>query len=82
MPAYGLQLLLSFHTVVNQQLLVTLSQILQSRIYRVDNGIVLSMLRLLDRLVSTKDVDVSSLYDQGLIGSLVLVFADITLTQN
>lgn len=90
LPAYGLKLLLSFlerspdiiHTVVNQQLLLTMSQILQSRTDRVDRGIVLSMVGLLDCLVSAKDVDVSSLYDQGLIDSLVLVFVDITSTQN
>ena len=43
---------------------------------------VLSMVGLLDCLVSAKDVDLSSLYDQGLIDSLVSVFADIASTQN
>lgn len=90
LPAYGLKLLLSFlerspdiiHTVVNQKLLLTMSQILQSRTDRVDRGMVLSMVGLLDCLLSAKDVDVSSLYDQGLIDSLVSVFVDIASTQN
>lgn len=90
MPAYGLKLLLSFlerspdiiHTVVNQKLLLTMSQILQSRTDRVDRGMQQSVVGLLDCLVSAKDVDVSSLYDQGLIDSLVSVFVDIASTQN
>lgn len=90
LPAYGLKLLLSFlerspdiiHTVVNQKLLLTMSQILQAHTDRVDRGMILSMVGLLDCLVSAKDVDVSSLYDQGLIDSLVSVFVNIASTQN
>lgn len=90
LPAYGLKLLLSFlerspdiiHTVVNQKLLLTMSQILQFHTDRVDRGMVLSMVGLLDCLVSAKDVDVSSLYDQGLIDCLVSVFVDIASNQN
>lgn len=90
LPAYGLKLLLSFlerspdiiHTVVNQKLLLTMSQILQAHTDRVDRGMILSMVGLLDCLVSAKDVDVSSLYDQGLIDSIVSVFVNIASTQN
>lgn len=59
-----------------------MSQILQAHTDRVDRGMILSMVGLLDCLVSAKDVDVSSLYDQGLIDSLVSVFVDIASTQN
>lgn len=90
LPAYGLKLLLSFlerspdiiHTVVNQKLLLTMSQILQSHTDRVDRGMVLSMVGLLDCLVSAKDIDVSLLYDQGLIDILVSVFVDVASTQS
>ena len=90
LPAYGLKLLLSFlerspdiiHTVIKQELLVTMSQILQSHTDRLDRGMIQSMVGLLDCLVSAKDVDVSSLYNQGLIDSLVSLFVDAAETQN
>ena len=43
---------------------------------------VLSTVGLLDCLVSSKDVDVSLLYDQGLIDILVSVFVDVASVQN
>ena len=70
------------HTVVDQKLLLTMSQILQSHTDRVDRGMVLSTVGLLDCLVSAKDVDVSLLYDQGLIDILVSVFVDVASAQN
>lgn len=90
LPAYGLKLLLSFlerspdiiHTVIKQELLVSLSQILQSHTGRLDRGMVLSMVGLLDCVVSAKDVDVPSLFNQGLIDSLVSLFVDAADTQN
>lgn len=90
LPAYGLKLLLSFlerspdiiHKVVRQELLVTLSQILQSHSSRLDRGMVLNMVGLLDCLVSAKDVDVLVLFNQGLIDSLVSLFVDAADIQN
>lgn len=90
LPAYGLKLLLSFlerspdiiHTVIKQELLVSLSQILQSHTGRLDRGMVLSMVGLLDCVVSAEDVDVPSLFNQGLIDSLVSLFVDAADTQN
>lgn len=90
LPAYGLKLLLSFlerspdiiHTVIKQELLVSLSQILQSQTGRLDRGMVLSMVGLLDCVVSAEDVDVPSLFNQGLIDSLVSLFVDAADTQN
>lgn len=59
-----------------------MSQILQSHTDRVDRGMVLSMVGLLDCLISAKDVDVSLLYDQGLIDILVSVFVHAASTPN
>ena len=67
---------------MDQKLLLTMSQILQSHTDRVDRGMVLSTVGLLDCLVSAKDVDVSLLYDQGLIDILVSVFVDVASAQN
>ncbi|XP_068693987.1 serine/threonine-protein kinase ULK4-like [Montipora foliosa] len=90
LPAYGLKLLLSFlerspeiiHTVVKQELLVTMSQILQSHTGRLDRGMVQSIVGLLDCLVCAKDVDMSELFNQGLIDSLVSLFVDTADSQN
>lgn len=59
-----------------------MSQILQSHSGRLDRGMVLSMVGLLDCLVSAKDVDVSALFNQGLIDSLVSLFVDTNDIQN
>ena len=90
MPAYGLKLLLSFlerspdiiRTVIKQELLVTVSQILQSNTGRIDRGMVLSIVGLLDCLVSVEDVDMSALFNQGLIDSIVSLFVDAADTEN
>ena len=90
LPSYGLKLLLSFlerspdiiHSVVKQELLATISQILQSRTGRLDRGMVLSMVGLLDCMVCAKDVDISELFNQGLIDSLVSLFVDTADIQN
>lgn len=90
LPAYGLKLLLSFlerspdivHTVIKQELLVTISQILQSHAGQLDRSMAQSVVGLLDCLVSAKDVDVSSLYNQGLIDGLVSLFVDVAESQN
>jgi len=90
LPAYGLKLLLSFlerspdiiHTVIKQELLVTVSQILHSNTGRIDRGMVLSIVGLLDCLVSVEDVDMSALFNQGLIDSIVSLFVDAADTEN
>ncbi|XP_067053224.1 serine/threonine-protein kinase ULK4-like [Acropora muricata] len=90
LPAYGLKLLRSFlerspdiiHTVVKQELLLIVSHILQSNTGRLDRGMVQSVVGLLDYLVSGKIIDVSQLFNQGLIDSLVSLFVDAADLQN
>ena len=59
-----------------------MSQILQSHTGRLDRGMVQSIVGLLDCLVCAKDVDMSELFNQGLIDSLVSLFVDTADNQN
>ena len=70
------------HTVVKQELLLIVCHILQSNTRRLDRGMVQSVVGLLDCLVSGKDIDVSELFNQGLIDSLVSLFVDVADLQN
>ena len=90
LPAYGLKLLLSFlerspdiiRIFVNQGLLATMYQILQSHSERLDRGMAQSMVGLLNCLAASEHGDMPSLYKQGLVDILVSLFVEVAASQN
>lgn len=90
LPAYGLKLLLSFlerspeiiKTFLEQGLLCSLSQVLQSHAGGLSTGMTQSMVGLLDCVTSSKDVEMRVLYEQGLIDSVTSLCVDVVCLLN
>lgn len=90
MPAYGLKLLLSFverspdiiQVFLDQDLLLTLAGISQAHSGNMSPSLMQNMVGLLECVVSSKDIDISSLYEQGLIDTVTSLFVDVAAAMN
>ena len=67
---------------LDQDLLLTLAHISQANAGNMSPSLMQSLVGLLECVVSSQDIDISSLYEQGLIDTVTSLFVDIATAMN